>query len=204
MNSTADAYYRTLLDAIPHMILVVDGDVRVRDLNQAALAVLGPDQDATLARRGGEILHCIHATDSPEGCGRGLFCKDCIIRNSVTECLRGRAVTRRRTKAELIQGGKQRELELLITASPLPGGDDPLVLLIIEDISEISTLRDILPICVRCKNIREDEKFWRTVEDYFKSQIGVDFSHGICPTCMKELYPEYADKIHAENETDGV
>ena len=192
---TIDAdYYKAILDAIPLIIFVVDNDVQIRDLNHAAATAFGLDKATILNRRGGEVLHCLHADDVPEGCGRAQFCQNCVIRNSVTKCLAGQAVTRRRTKAELLLGGTKKEIELLITASPMPSAEEMLVLLIIEDINEISTLQDIIPICSYCKKIRDDQQYWRSVETYFNDYIGVDFSHGICPTCMQELYPHFGAK----------
>jgi hypothetical protein len=95
---------------------------------------------------------------------------------------------------ELVSEGTVKEFELLITASPMPGNDEPLALLILEDISEISKLRAIIPICMKCKKIRNDEEYWTTVEEYFNENLGVDFSHGLCPPCFKELYPDSEDK----------
>ena len=195
-----DSYYQTILNAIPLMIFVVDDDVRIIDLNDAAKAVFGPDKATILNRRGGEVLHCLHAQDVPEGCGRAPFCRTCIIRNSVTDSLQGNAVRRRRTKVQLLLGGTKKEIELLITASPMPSSDRALVLLIIEDISEFSKLRDIIPICASCKNIRDDQEYWQSVESYFNNYIGVDFSHGICPRCMKKLYPDFDEKKQGKEE----
>jgi PAS domain-containing protein len=191
MTSREDMYYRTILNAIPLMIFVVDDDVRLRDLNHAAAAVFGPDKSTILNRRGGEVLHCLHRHDVPEGCGRGPFCRDCPIRHSVTQSLKGQAIVRRRAKVEILRGGEKQELELLITAAPMPHQGPPLALLILEDINEISALRNIIPICSKCKKVRDDQEYWHSVESYFRGCIGVDFSHGICPTCMKELYPEF-------------
>ncbi|MEW6660667.1 MAG: PAS domain S-box protein [Thermodesulfobacteriota bacterium] len=189
MKENDGSYYRTILDAIPLAIFVVDEDVRIHDLNTAAATVFGLNKATVFKRRGGEVLHCLHRHDVPEGCGRGEFCQTCVIRNSVEACLKGQTVTRRRTKVELLLGESKKELELLITASPLPSNNEPLALLIIEDISEMTTLQDIIPICAKCKKIRDDQKYWHSVEAYFKDYIGVDFSHGLCPKCMKELYP---------------
>lgn len=58
-------------------------------------------------------------------------------------------------------------------------------------LEEIKTLRGILPICANCKSIRDDGGYWEKIEVYFKQHSGVDFSHGICPNCLKELYPDY-------------
>jgi PAS domain S-box-containing protein len=194
MKTGDERYYKTILDAIPLIIFIVDNDVRIRDLNQAAATAFGLDKATVLNRRGGEVLHCLHAHDVPEGCGRAEFCQNCVIRNSVTKCLAGQAVTRRRTKAELVLEETKKKIELLITASPMPSPEEMLVLLIIEDINEISTLQDIIPICSYCKKIRDDQQYWRSVENYFNDYIGVDFSHGICPNCMKELYPHFGAK----------
>ncbi len=56
--------------------------------------------------------------------------------------------------------------------------------------SEIEALRDILPICAYCKNIRDDEGFWRSVEQYFSTHSKKDFSHGICPACYEKVKAE--------------
>jgi PAS domain-containing protein len=200
MKNNNEMYYQTILNAIPLIIFVVDDDVRIRDLNDTAATVFGLDKATVLNRRGGEVLHCLHAYDVPEGCGRASFCQTCVIRDSVTKCLEGQAVTRRRTKAELLLAGARKELELLITASPMPIGNETMALLIIEDINEITTLRDILPICANCKKIRDDQQYWRSLESYFNEYIGVGFSHGICPTCSEELYPGFMEKKENKEE----
>jgi PAS domain-containing protein len=194
MKQNKNLYYQTILNAIPLAIFVVDEDVRIHDLNDAAATVFGLNKGAVLKRRGGEVLRCLHRHDAREGCGRGEYCQtSCVIRNSVKTSLQGQTVTRRRTKVELLLGDSKKELELLITASPLPSNDEPLALLIIEDISEMTTLRDIIPICAKCKKIRDDQQYWHSVEAYFKDYIGVDFSHGLCPTCMKEFYSHFSE-----------
>lgn len=60
---------------------------------------------------------------------------------------------------------------------------------------EIKILRGIIPICASCKKIRNDEGYWQQVETYLSNNSEALFSHGICPDCMEELYPEYAQKI---------
>lgn len=184
-----DSFYRTILDSIPLPVFLVDDDVRIEWLNAAAAAAFGLDSAKVAKRRGGEALHCLHAADSPEGCGRGPVCGSCVIRTSVGQCLGGRAITRKRMKCELLVAGKTRNLDLLITASPMPAGQKR-ALLIIEDITEVSSLRDIIPICARCKKIRDDRQYWHSVEAYFHDHIGVEFSHGLCAACVRALYPD--------------
>lgn len=61
-------------------------------------------------------------------------------------------------------------------------------------LTNIKTLRGLIPICANCKNIRNDEGFWQQVEVYISTHAEVEFSHGICPDCLVELYPRYAKK----------
>lgn len=59
-------------------------------------------------------------------------------------------------------------------------------------LAEIKTLRGIIPICANCKKIRDDQGYWNQVEVYFREHTEAEFSHGICPECIKTLYPEFA------------
>lgn len=68
-----------------------------------------------------------------------------------------------------------------------------------KSLSEIKQLRGILPICANCKKIRDDEGYWRQIEAYVHEHANVEFSHSICPDCMKKLYSDYMD---AEKEKD--
>ena len=110
-----------------------------------------------------------------------------MIRSSVAACLKGRQVSRERMGMEFVEGPQSKPMELLITASPMPDSGEPLALLIIEDVTELLSLRALIPICMKCKKIRDDEQYWHEVEDYFHDQIGVDFSHGLCPDCVKKF-----------------
>ncbi len=59
-----------------------------------------------------------------------------------------------------------------------------------EALTRIKTLRGLLPICSSCKKIRDDEGDWSQIETYIRDHTEVDFSHGLCPVCADELYPE--------------
>jgi len=187
-----------LMDVIPAMFLIVDDDVNIKDTNKTVTEFLNIDKESFLNTRAGEVLNCIHHTDVPEGCGRGPDCKDCIIRNSVNEAIKGDKVTRKQTTFEFLQAQDKKVLHLLVTTAPFSFTGEKLVLLILEDIAEIVKLRKLLPICSSCKKIRDDKNFWNDVEMYFSETGDFDFSHGICPDCMIKLYPEYAKKT---NET---
>jgi hypothetical protein len=57
-------------------------------------------------------------------------------------------------------------------------------------ISEVKTLRGFIPICSSCKKIRNDAGYWEKIEKYFQEHSEVQFSHGLCPECIKKIYPE--------------
>jgi PAS domain-containing protein len=184
-DSLNEGMLRSVFDALPSLIFVVDGDVRIQEYNAAAAEFLSGKRAAILKHRGGEVLHCLHSTDEPEGCGRGPFCKNCVIRNSVAEAFKGSRILRRRTKLDIIRDGYKTELYALITCSPFSYVDRPYVLLVIEDISIIAELRRMIPICSVCRQVQDEKESWSRIEAYFKKQWDVDFSHGLCPKCYQ-------------------
>jgi hypothetical protein len=145
-------------------------------------------------RRGGEVWNCLHHTDSAQGCGHGPSCGDCVLRSAVTAAIQGQKVSQRRTVLEFIRGNSLRSAELLVSASPFDQGGQRLVLLVLEDITELSKLRQLLPICANCKKVRNDANYWQSVEQFFSANLNVDFSHGICPDCARKLYPELYER----------
>ncbi len=52
----------------------------------------------------------------------------------------------------------------------------------------LDTLEGLLPICARCKNIRDDKGYWNQIETYISEHSRVRFSHGLCNKCAQELY----------------
>lgn len=65
-------------------------------------------------------------------------------------------------------------------------------------LGEIRTLRGIVPICMHCKQIRNEEGAWTQLELYIREHTHAEFSHGICDPCTKILYPETYEKLHPE------
>lgn len=184
--SPAHDYFRTLFNAIPSPVVIVDPDVRVQDANLAGLALMGGKEEI-FRKRGGEILRCLHASESPAGCGHAPACADCILRNAVRTAAAGGQITRMRARMELRSASGVSEIYLLVTASPFNYEGRALVLLQLEDINELVALKSLLPICAWCGKIRNDDNYWDSVESFFKQQADVDFSHCICPECAEKI-----------------
>jgi PAS domain S-box-containing protein len=60
-----------------------------------------------------------------------------------------------------------------------------------DALAQVRTLKGFLPICAHCKKIRDDEGYWQQIERYILDRSEAEFSHGICPDCAKEHYPDF-------------
>ncbi len=59
-------------------------------------------------------------------------------------------------------------------------------------LAEVKTLSGLIPICAWCKNVRNDQGYWQTVELYVHSRSDANFSHSICPSCQEKFKDEIA------------
>ena len=57
-------------------------------------------------------------------------------------------------------------------------------------LAEVKQLSGLIPICMHCKRIRDDNDFWHRVEDYMTEHSDATFSHGLCPECLEEHYSD--------------
>ena len=57
-------------------------------------------------------------------------------------------------------------------------------------LADVKTLSGLLPICAKCKNVRDDRGYWKQIETFIGERSNAKFSHGICPTCFVQLYPD--------------
>jgi len=57
-------------------------------------------------------------------------------------------------------------------------------------LSEVRTLSGMLPICASCKKVRDDEGYWSQIEAYVETHTHAQFSHGMCPDCLKVFFPD--------------
>jgi PAS domain S-box-containing protein len=65
-------------------------------------------------------------------------------------------------------------------------------------LSKVKQLSGFLPICASCKKIRDDHGYWKQIELYIRDHSEAEFSHSICPDCVKKLYPDQYDEIYGK------
>lgn len=61
--------------------------------------------------------------------------------------------------------------------------------------AEMSRLKELLPICAHCRNVRDDKGYWQKLESYLHEHSDLTFTHGVCPSCIRKLYPDIAGMI---------
>jgi PAS domain S-box-containing protein len=138
--------FRTIFESIPGGILIVDQDLRVQAINNVLEQTFGICRTEVVNKRSGEALRCIHAFEyeNPQDYGFADYCQSCQVRNTALEALAGKQVHQSKAKVELLVEGKVEERSLLISAAPIEYEGKKQAIVILEDITELSQLRQRL------------------------------------------------------------
>jgi PAS domain S-box-containing protein len=187
--------WEATFDSMPDLICILDDEHKIVRANKALATKLGVEPEELV---GLACYDCIHGADEPlPHCPHTLLLAD------------GKEHTAEIYEEHL--GGT-----FLIGASPIHDAEGQLVgaVHVARDITarkqaeeereelirelqdalaQVKALSGLLPICANCKKIRDDLGYWHSVEVYVRDHSDADFSHGICPDCMKALYPWYED-----------
>jgi hypothetical protein len=59
-----------------------------------------------------------------------------------------------------------------------------------QAVADLRTLQGIIPICAYCHRVRSEAGAWGQLDEYVRERTDADFSHGMCPTCAREHFPE--------------
>jgi PAS domain S-box-containing protein len=122
----------------PLVIMVVNAERRIQQVNGFATQFAGRAAEEMLGLRGGEALRCLHVLDDPRGCGFGEFCQQCVIRNTVLDTLETGKTHLQIEVPYYFKGqdNKTRELQLLMSTTPVEVKGERLALLTLQDITE--------------------------------------------------------------------
>ena len=66
-----------------------------------------------------------------------------------------------------------------------------------EALTNVRLLQGLLPICLYCKKIRDDQNYWQQVDKYIGDHSEARFSHGVCPDCYKRVVMPEIEKFKA-------
>jgi len=185
--------YKILFDSLQEAVIVVDRDYRIYDVNEAGCLITQKDRDQIVGSHCYEVTHLSKIPCFDKGV-------QCPVKTVFETGERTRVIHNHSAIS-----GKSRWEEII--ATPLENEDGKINLVmeevrdcsellknqnIIEELKhEIQTLQEMLPICAKCKKIRNDDGYWENVEEYIGKKSNAVFTHGLCPVCAKELYPDY-------------
>lgn len=71
-----------------------------------------------------------------------------------------------------------------------------------EAVANVKVLSGLIPICASCKKIRDDEGFWKQLEEYIHDHSEAQFSHGICQDCKTRALDEFYRSIDLKKASD--
>ncbi len=183
------------LDIAGVIILILGADGKIKLINKMGCAVLGYAEDEMVGRDWFSLFIPERLRDEI----RALFGR--IIRGELR-------MPNVYENAVLTKGGEERIIKWTNNvirddsgriAASLSSGEDvterrrreaereKLITELKEAVSNVKTLRGLLPICASCKKIRNDKGYWQRIEVYIQEHSEADFSHGICPECAKRL-----------------
>ena len=188
-----EAFNFALFQYNPIFTLVVDRAGRVVKSNKAK--IISGDRLPNI----GDIMYRDYASKH-----------EINMHQQLMECIQTGAI---RKFTELRYGNKV----LSITISPFPDGAiitsqditeqktaelDRIKLIesLQQALSEVETLRGLLPICACCKKIRDDKGYWNHIEAYLRKHAHTEFTHTLCPDCVKQYYPDLWEKMRSEKE----
>jgi hypothetical protein len=144
-----------LLDAIPSLTFIVDADATVLEANRSARQWLDDGAGTQLSLPPGDVLRCVFPRDSRGNCGATEVCASCGLRRSIESAIAGRPAPRRVAHMLLGPTGRPEDRWFLVSASPLALEGRKLVLVVLEDATQLVELRELLPLCPGCGASRE-------------------------------------------------
>ena len=172
-------------------LLVADARGRLVDMNPAAAALLGLHRSAALGQSLDEMLlaHTVRpALD--EGPDDGSLHLGARGEEGPTYLEVQRAPLRDRSGRV---GGEVVTINDVTERQRAQREREALILELQQALAEVHTLGGLLPICAHCKRIRNDGGYWTRLEEYISQHSGAEFTHGICPDCLRQIYPELVE-----------
>lgn len=175
----SEEVFSAVLSSIDDAVVAMDENGEIRFLNPAAQLLSGWNQEEAF----GQDFRTLFSIDA-EGSGYFLRRRD------------GREIPVEYVIAPIrgAPGGRVMVLRDITERQRSEAEREKLIVELRSALAQVKQLSGMLPICASCKKIRDDQGYWHQIESYIRSHSEAEFSHGICPDCMRKLYPEYSGK----------
>lgn len=128
---------QAIIDIAPTGMLLLDSDLRVRQINQNLARLVGKDVCSMVNLRPGDAINCLSALEDSAGCGAGKACKQCPLRMVLNQVLvQGLTIQKQETSLTLLINEHQTPLCLEISAVPIALEGKTLALVVVNNITE--------------------------------------------------------------------
>ena len=193
-----EALFRAVVETALDCIISIDHTGKITEFNPAAERTFGYTRDSVLGR---DLAETIIPRSLRERHRKGL--------ERYLDAAEGPVLFKRVEFTAMRADGTEFPVELSI--SPIPQQGQPVFTAYLRDITErkqaereremliselqdalakVKTLSGLLPICAWCKKVRDDHGYWSQIEVYIEQHSDAAFTHGVCPDCVRRMYPE--------------
>ncbi|MFQ5575823.1 MAG: histidine kinase N-terminal 7TM domain-containing protein [Anaerolineae bacterium] len=182
-----------LVETMDDALIVIDRAGRIADVNPAAQAMVGALGGDIVGQPAAQVLAQTEALHPYLTLTRQTRAKVQLRAGDETRYVDLRAAPLRDRRGKF--AGQVILLHDISAQAKMEQEREQLIRELQHALAQVKTLRGLLPICANCKKIRDDQGYWHSVEVYVHSHSEAEFTHSICPDCLKKLYPDQADQI---------
>lgn len=174
-------FFRLVFETATCGMIIVDSGGCVQALNPEGSKIFCVVSKPDSPLKGGDLLRCVNVGD---GCGTAIACETCILRTNAIKAINGNEVSKQKGKFAVYREGEIKQFTFLVSATPLVYHQSNMALLVVEDISLITELSGLIPICACCHRIRDDKGEWVSFINYLREHSEADLTHDYCPSCL--------------------
>jgi PAS domain S-box-containing protein len=192
-------------DIINDAITIHDRDFNIIRANKAAEELLGMSSAEILKKRCFEFYH--GSASPPKNCPScqtlktGLPTTAETYESSLNKYIQIKAFPRFDKDRSLI--GMVHVVSDITKRKKLEKERENLIFVLTDALFKVNTLSGLLPICASCKKIRDDNGYWKQVDDYIREHSNAEFTHGICPECAEKEFPDSARDIDRQRKSNN-
>jgi PAS domain S-box-containing protein len=191
-RARSSSEWRETVDAISDWICIIDADFRIVRSNRAVEDFLGIKPEDVQGRTCYELMH---GTDTPIGhCPIPSMLQSQRRAQTEVQLADGRwlsVTVDPLTDAEGRLGGAVHMVRDITALRQIQAEREALIARLEQALSEVRTIKGLIPICAKCRRIRDDQGAWSPLEVFVHNNFDADFSHGLCPECARREFEAY-------------
>ncbi len=146
---------QVIFNAAPSIIMLLNENCEVLQMNKTARLFAGQNHEDASGKCPGDVFDCIYSFIDEKGCGKSLYCKECVIRNTVYDTfINNNEHQRVETTLSIKRDNLENEYHILLSASLHEFSGQKAALIIIDNITELKNAQ---------KALREGDEKFKTV-----------------------------------------